>query len=273
MIPTLTSAVRTAARYVGLIGFFGGVGLHRLTEYRLDFILGVGSFAIRVGAQITVLSIVFAQVPTVGGWGYHQVLFLYGFSLLPRGLDHLFTDQLWELGRKLVQTGEFHRYLIRPVGPMFALLSERFLYPDGFGELLLGLALSGYSAYHLGLRPSVPDLLLASLFVGCGALIYAGVKLLFACAAFWTTTSLPAMSAVYQASDFAAYPLELYRPSIRRLLTWALPFAFTSYIPATYFLFGDTRLVALTPVVAGCVLLVAAGAWRLGLKRYEMSGS
>jgi ABC-2 type transport system permease protein len=265
--------MKAVARYARLTVFFGGVGLRRLTEYRLDFLLGMGSFLIRLAAQTAVLAIVFRQVPRIGGWGYNETLFLFGFSLLPRGLDHLFTDQLWELGRKLVQTGEFFRYVIRPVGPLFALLSERFLYPDGFGEVLVGLALTGYAAAKLRLALGVVGWLAAVALVLCGAVIFTATKLLWGSAAFWTTTSLPAMSAVYRVSDFAAYPLDIYRPSLRRILTWVLPFAFTAYIPVKYVLFGDAGLVWWTPVVAAATMAVAVAVWRRGVDRYEMTGT
>ncbi|MFI1682900.1 ABC transporter permease [Streptomyces sp. NPDC020607] len=263
----------TALWYVRLSWFLGGVGLHRLAAYRLDFALGAGAFLVRVGIQTAVVSLVFRQVPAVGGWSYHEVLFLLGFSLLPRGLDHLFTDQLWELGRKLVQRGEFYRYLIRPVNPLFSLLSERFFHPDALGELVVGAALVTYAGTSLDLDPTAAQWALAPLLVLCGALIHTAVKLFFASLSFWTVTSLPAMYAASQVSEFAAYPLDIYHASLRALLTWVLPFAFTSYVPAVYLLSGDTALLGWLPVVTALSLLLALGVWRRGINTYEMTGS
>ncbi|NYI04213.1 ABC transporter permease [Allostreptomyces psammosilenae] len=260
-------------RHLRLAVFLGGVSLHRLTEYRADFLLGAASVLVRVGLQVLVVALVFRHVPSVGGWGYHEALFLLGFSLLPRGLDRLFTDQLWELGRKLVQRGEFYRYLIRPVNPLFALLSERFLLPDGLGELATGLLVTGYAAWRLDLEASPATLLLGAALVVCGAVIHASIKLLLASLALWTTTSLPAMYAANQLADFAGYPLDIYAPPLRGLLTWVLPFAFTSYVPAVYLLHGTTTLLVWTPVVTAVTALIALQVWRRGLNAYEMTGS
>ncbi len=264
---------RTALRYLRLSLFLGGVGLHRLIAYRLDFALGAGAFLVRVGIQTAVVGLVFRQVPAVGGWSYHEVLFLLGFSLLPRGLDHLFTDQLWELGRKLVQRGEFYRYLIRPVNPLFALLSERFFHPDGLGELVVGAALVTWAGGELGLDPSPAHWALAPLLVLCGALLHTAVKLFFASLSFWTVTSLPAMYAATQVSEFAAYPLDIYHSSLRALLTWVLPFAFTSYVPCVYLLRGGTGLLMWLPVVTAGAVLTALALWRRGINRFDMTGS
>ncbi|MER5258728.1 ABC-2 family transporter protein [Streptomyces sp. NPDC002855] len=263
----------TALRYLRLSWFLGGVGLHRLAAYRLDFVLGAGAFLVRVGVQTAVVGLVFRQVPAVGGWSYHQVLFLLGFSLLPRGLDHLFTDQLWELGRKLVQRGEFYRYLIRPVNPLFSLLSERFFHPDGLGELIVGAVLVTWAGSELGLDPTATQWALAPLLVLCGALIHTAVKLFFASLSFWTVTSLPAMYAANQVSEFVGYPLDIYHSSLRALLTWVLPFAFTSYVPAAYLLTGDPGLLVWLPVVTATAVLLALAVWRRGINRFDMTGS
>jgi ABC-2 type transport system permease protein len=264
---------RAVLRGARLTWFLGGVSLHRLTEYRADFLIGVSSFAIRLALQAAVVGIVFLHVPTVGGWDYYQVLFLLGYSLIPRGLDHTFTDQLWEVGRKLVQRGEFYRYLIRPLNPLYLVLSERFLYPDGIGELLTGIILAGYAAAHLDLHLTAARGAIAAGLVLCGATIYTSVKLILAAAAFWTTTSLSAMAAANDVADFARYPLDIYRGSLRWLLTWLLPYAFTSYLPASYLLFGRARYLGWTPLVAAVAFALAYLVWSRGIDRYETTGS
>ncbi|MYR01888.1 MULTISPECIES: ABC-2 family transporter protein [unclassified Streptomyces] len=263
----------TAARYARLTWHLSAVSVHRLTEYRMDFLLGAGGLVLRVVCQVAVVGMVFRQTPRIAGWDYHEVLFLLGFSLLPRGLDRMFTDQLWVMARKLVQNGDFFRYLIRPVHPLFSLLSERFLYPDGFGELLTGAALTWYAADRLDLRLSAVQWLLLPLLVLCGTLVLASIKTLFASLAFWTTNSFPALYAANQLGDFSGYPLDLYHPSLRWLLTWLLPYAFTAYVPATYLLFGRTGMLPWLFVVTAGAVTLALVVWHRGVDRYEMTGS
>ncbi|MET7286405.1 ABC-2 family transporter protein [Streptomyces sp. NPDC005573] len=268
-----TGALFTLTRYTRLTWQLSAVSVHRLTEYRMDFLLGAGGLLLRVICQIAVIGTVFRQVPVIAGWHYHQVLFLLGFSLLPRGLDRMFTDQLWILARKLVQNGEFFRYLVRPVNPLFSLLSERFLYPDGFGELITGAALTWYAAAHLETGPSTGQWLLSPLLVLCGTLILASIKTLFASLAFWTTNSLPALYAANQLGEFSGYPLDLYHPSLRWLLTWLLPYAFTAYVPVSYLIFGHARMLPWLFVVTAALVTLALIVWHRGVDRYEMTGS
>lgn len=264
---------RSLLRYAHLAWFLGGVSLRRLVEYRVDFLLGGVGFLLRVGIQVLLVGVIFQLVPVVGGWSVDEVLFLLGFALLPRGLDRLFTDYLWVVAWQLIRSGDFCRHLIRPVNPLFSVLSERFFWPDALGELLVGFALIGYAGnrLHLGLDPATAAAGVA--LVLCGTLIYTAVKLLFASIAFWTVTSQPAMHAANQLSEFAAFPLEIYPSALRHVLTWVLPFAFTAYIPVDYLLHGDAGLVWLTPVVATVALLIAYATWSVGIRRFEMTGS
>lgn len=260
-------------RHVGLTWFLGGVHLRRLMEYRADFLIGMLSFFVTVSVQALTISLVFRHVPVVAGWRYEEVLFLLGYSLIPQGLDHLFTDNLWELGRKLIQRGEFFKYLTRPMNPLFYLVSERFFYPDGLGHLLAGVSIAVYAAAILDLELSAAKLVAAVGLVICGAIIYMAIKLAFASLAFWTVVSLPAMSAVYELSSFVKYPLDIYHASIRFLVMWVVPFAFTAYIPVNYLLFDRTDLVLWTPAVAALSFLAAFVLWRRGLVVYEATGS
>ncbi|GAB3079021.1 ABC transporter permease [Micromonospora schwarzwaldensis] len=265
--------IAVVRRYLRLTVLLCGVSMHRLTAYRMDFAVGVASFVIRVGGQIALIGLVYRYVDDLAGWGYHQALFLLGFSLLSRALDRLFTDQLWILAWQLVRSGEFHRYLIRPVNPLYLLLSERFMYPEGIGELALGLAITLASAGALDLHLDVAQWLLFVPMVVCGAVIHASIKTLIASCSFWSVSSLPVLSAVHQLGEFGSYPLGLYHPALQAVLTWVLPFAFTAYIPARYLLFGAVDgLIWLLPVTA-VAAAVAYGVFRIGVNRYEMTGS
>ena len=269
----MRASFATFVRYASLSLFLGGVFLRRLMQYRVDFVLGSAGFAVSVLTRTLFIYLVFRHVAQIDGWSFPEVLFLFGFSLIPRGLDHMFTDQLWELGRKLVQRGEFFKYLIRPIDPLFHLVSERFFYPDGLGEMLAGIGILVYAAGHLQLGLGPAEIAMGAVLVLCGALIYTAIKLVFGALAFWTVSSLPAMNAAYQVSSFVKYPLEIFHPALQNLLLWVLPFGFTAYVPAVYLLRGDTTLVYWTPLVALVSFALAYQVWRIGINRYEMTGS
>lgn len=261
-------------RTLRLTWFMCGVSLHRLAEYRGDFILGAFGFLVMFGVQAALVGVVFTLVPTVSGWTFPFVLFLLGFAMLPRGLDKMFSDNIWLISAFEIRGGEFYRYMIRPVNPLLMVLSERLVWPDAFGELLVGLALVAYASSQIDFAvPTGEALLVGAFLVVCGALIHFAIKLLLASLAFWTTRSFSTMRAVTELSMFSGYPLDLYHPTLRAVLTWVVPFGFTSYYPARYLLFGERGLVLVTPVVAAVAVAAALTVWRMGLRRYHATGS
>ena len=89
---------------------------------------------------IAFLYLVFQQIPSLSGWTLEQLIFIYGFAQIPRGIDHLFTDNIWLVAWRLVINGDFDRYMLRPMNVFFQVISEK-LQPDAIGELLIGTIL------------------------------------------------------------------------------------------------------------------------------------
>ena len=125
--------------------------LKRIMEYRADFLTGAVSFLIDQAVGIAFIFIIFTQIPQLAGFTFEQILFIYGFSQIPKGLDHLLADNLWCVGYFIVRKGDFDKYLIRPVNPLFHVIAETFQV-DAIGELVVGIALLIYASPGAGLR-------------------------------------------------------------------------------------------------------------------------
>jgi len=139
-------------RYLKLHSIFIKQDLKKLMEYKVDFLLGALGFLLGQAVQIFCLGVIFSTIPalcyTVGGkvvdfWTFEEVLFIYGFSLIPKGIDHLFFDNLWGLGYWIVDKGDFDKYLTRPINSWFYVLCEKFCVDA------LGRDSSGYSSNYL----------------------------------------------------------------------------------------------------------------------------
>ena len=76
-------------------------------------------------------------------------------------------------------------------------------------------------------------------------------------------------------NDFVKYPIDIYNNIVRSVLTYIIPFAFTAYFPALYFLTGENPLfnIGMTIVVALIVMTIGVLIWNRGIKAYESAGS
>jgi ABC-2 type transport system permease protein len=248
--------------------------LKSLMEYKTDFLIGLFGFIIIQATGIAFLYLVFQRIPSLNGWSFDEILFIYGFAQLPRGVDHLFADNLWLLAGRIIVRGEFDKYLLRPIHPLFHLLAERFQ-PDAFGELIIGISLIAVSVAKLNLSFTLMDIISFIFVVICGSIIYTSVKLFFASFAFWLKFSQSILFMNYMLADFTKYPLTIYSKWIRVILTFIIPFAFTAYFPAGYFVGKVNVLTAVggTALAALISFVIAYTTWCLGIRAYESAGS
>ena len=261
-------------RYLILYNKFLQQYIKSLIEYRADFILGLIGFTLVQGANIIFIKLIFNTIPDLSGWSFYEILFIYGFAQIPRGIDHIFTDNLWMLSGNIIVNGNFDRYLIRPLNPLFEIIAERFQ-PDGFGELIIGIILMFLSSNNLNITFTFGKILLLLFAIICASFIYTAIKLAVACIAFWIKFAQSYLFMTYQLSNFAKYPMGIYPGAIRNILTFIVPFAFTGYYPGAYFL-GKGSLftgIILTFLVAVIGMCIAYMIWLKGISKYESSGS
>lgn len=248
--------------------------IKRVMEYKNDFIIGIIGVALIQGTNLLFLNIIFSKIPNLDGWTFQQILFIYGFSLIPKGIDHLFFDNLWTLGQTTVRKGEFDKYLTRPLNPLFQVLMERFQL-DALGEIMLGIIFLFISRDAVQIKWNIFNvLLLIIVFFSC-ALIYTAIKISSSALAFWIKKSNNITFMLYMLNDFAKYPTTIYNNVTKIIITYIIPFAFTAFYPASYFLNGENIGFSIGGVfiVLSVLMLLARFIWLRGLDAYESAGS
>ena len=248
--------------------------LKRFMEYKGDFITGAIGLLLAQLCSIIFISVIFSQIPTLMGWTFNQVMFIYGFSLIPKALDHLFFDNLWSVGYFIVRKGDFDKYLTRPINPLFHVMAEKFQI-DAFGELIIGIVLLSCSLPSIEVEWGIVKVILIMIAIIFASFIYTGIKIATSAIAFWTKRSGNITFMFYMVNDFVKYPIDIYNNVVRSVITYIIPFAFTSYFPALYFLTGENPLfnIGMTVVVAIVVMVVGVIIWNKGISAYESAGS
>lgn len=244
-------------------------------EYKKDAVVGIFSFLITNAMQFFSLMFIVKSIPSLNGWGMYELGFLYGFSLMPKALDHLFTDSLWYVGYWYVRTGIIDRFLIRPVNALFQVIAETFQ-PEAIGEVFMGLALLFVCGSKIELQWSFGNVMVMIVATLFGAVVFTGLKLITCSIAFWTKRSGQLMSMVYNVSDFAKYPIKIYHPVIRFIMMFILPFGLIISMPAGAFLKNSYNpFVVSAGIIVAAVVTFGIGCmvWTKGIKSYESSGS
>lgn len=236
--------------------------------------MGLIGFVLVQFVGVIFIQLIFNSIPTLQGWSFYEILFIYGFAQIPRGIDHVFTDYLWIFSWKTIVQGEFDKYLVRPLNPLFQVICEKFQ-PDGFGEIIIGTLLLIISWSNLGLELTISKFFILIIVILFATLIYTAIKLAVTSIAFWVKFAQSYMFMAYQLSNFVKYPITIYPTPIKFIVTFLIPFAFTGYYPGAYFLGKENFVngILLTCIIAIISFIIAYRIWVIGISKYESTGS
>jgi ABC-2 type transport system permease protein len=246
-------------------------------EYRANFLVWFGFTFVYHGSALAALWIMLARFPSMNGWDFRQMAFLYALWMVAHALHNTFFSSVSDVPDH-VRDGEFDRLLVRPLDTLFqTIATPGQVFPD---ELILALATFVAACIYSGVRIDLVFVLFVPLIAIGGALIDLAMNLAISTTAIWFVRVDALRWIVAQLEqEFTRYPLGIYSRAVRILLTFVCPFAFINYFPATYFLGKTDGALGLPPVVGlltpaiGVVFVALAYLfWRFGLDRYQSVG-
>ncbi|WP_068776966.1 ABC transporter permease [Paenibacillus sp. FJAT-26967] len=244
----------------------------RLT-YRSDFWIEVASDLLFNGLNLIFILVVFQQTELLGEWNREQILFIYGFFMIPYGL---FTTifNLWNFSERYIVKGEMDRILTRPAHSLWQLMLEN-MDPASLFSALAGAAVMGYSWMALDLPVHWSDPFVLLLLIVSAVLIYGGIYVTLSALAFFSDSPTGIMPLIFNIQNYGRYPVTIYNKLLRGILTWILPFAFVGFYPAAYFLDPENwkGFALLTPVMGVIFITIGLSVWNLGVRRYRGAGS
>ncbi len=258
----------------GIFGAYFAQFVKTRLAYRMDFLVDTLGVLASIAIQLAVLTTLFGKVTALQGWTFEQVLFIYGFSLVPLGLFNLVSVNLYQFADTYLIEGKFDRVLLRPVNSLAQVLFESFNV-SGLNEIVLGLAVCAWTALRMDLALGPLDVAALLVLAPTAALVYLGVFLAITSVSFWFEDRMGIAPPVYNVIRFSRYPLTIFSLPVRILLTFVLPFAWVAYYPATWFIGGEgfRPVAALTPLVGLIVFGGAVLVWTRGVRNYTSTGS
>jgi ABC-2 type transport system permease protein len=244
----------------------------RLT-YRSDFWIEVLSDLMFNGLNLFFILVVFQHTPLLGEWNQYQILFIYGYFMIPYGIFITFFN-LWNFSERYIVKGELDRILTRPAYNLTQIMLEN-MDPSSLFSALTGFIVMAYAAWHLDFAFAWYDPFVFVLLVAGSIMIYGGVYITFTALSFFSDAPTGIVPLLWNLQNYGRYPVTIYNGVIRLMLTWILPFAFVGFYPSAYFLDRSQwgAFALLTPVVGAVFLGLSLLIWNAGIKRYRGAGS
>lgn len=236
----------------------------------------LGGKLVRLLFFIVFITAIFRHVPSVAGYSLEQVaLFFLTFNLVDI-LAQIFFRGIYMIGRD-IREGDMDFYLIQPINPLFRICSNLVDFLDLITLLpVLGLiayvfprALSSFSAGTLLVNGVWYSLLCFN-----GLVIAFSIHVLIASITVRTQQMENSIWMYRDLVSLGRFPIDIYTPFLRALLTFVLPIAVMVSYP-TKALLGTLppERIAGAFVLSGALLALALFAWSRALKHYSSTSS
>ncbi|MBI3209006.1 MAG: ABC-2 family transporter protein [Candidatus Solibacter usitatus] len=223
---------------------------------------------------LAVVYLMFPSARPLPGWTFPELLFLYGFSLLPMSMFNVISVNLYQFSETYLIQGKMDRVLLRPVHSLFQVLCEQ-LRLEAMGDAVLGIVILIAASKSLTLTITPFDMFFLAIAAIFGAVLYTAMFTALAACSFWFEDRVGIMPPVYNLISFGRYPLDIYNGFIRVLLSWVAPMGFATFYPAASILrpqaFGFYAW--LIPVVTAAFCMLAIWVWNRGIRAYGSTGT
>jgi ABC-2 type transport system permease protein len=260
-------------RYLRLLAIFYKNALLTELEYRVNFLINLVMSAFWLAWSIIGTAIFFQHTDRIGGWSYYEVLVVLGLFFLMSGIMSAVLRPNIDRLVESIRLGTLDFVLTKPVNSQF-LASLRYLVIWRLVDVVMGLGIIVYALQRLGARVSAGQVLLFVGLVVAATVIVYSIWLALVTLAFWfvrVDNIAELFSSFYEAARF---PVSAFPRWARGLLTFVVPIAFITTVPAA------AVVGRLEPPYAVYALLLAVGLftgatlfWRYALRHYTSASS
>ncbi len=262
-------------RVFRLIRQFIRASIQQETAYRANFFINLLHSLLNLAVGVVGLNILYFQVRALNGWDYPAALALMGIYLMVGALRGLFISPSLEalagLGQE-ISTGTFDFTLLRPINPQFH-ITFRTWRIFALLDIVLAAAVIGSALAQPGQSVNMVNLLAFLAALSAAVVVMYALLLAFTSLVFWNPGMLFTwvFDSVFQ---LARYPVSIYPPWLRVILTWVIPVGIITTIPAQFLTGrGTLGLFILTLGAAAVLLALASWLFRFALKHYTSASS
>ncbi len=255
--------------YLRLLAVYFRVGALNELQYRTNFYVQILESLLGLATGLLGLTIVFAHTDTLNGWRPEELLIVLGMYFLIGGVLWTIVRPSMQRFMEQVRLGTLDYTLVKPEDSQL-LVSVGQVLIWKVVDMAVGLAVLAIGVARLGTDIGFARAagFAVALLAGAGT-VYSFLLMLATCS-FWfvrVENILVIFESMYSAGR---WPVGIYPPALRWSLTFLVPVAFATTVPAEALsgrLDGWTLLVAIA--VALALLVGSRLFWHVGVRHYS----
>lgn len=247
-------------------------------QYKLSFLTELLGVILGYIGNIIIYGIMFRSFNNLNGWTFWQIMFVYTYAMLAVNISNVFFSHFIQIDVDVI-SGEFDKYMIRPLGDFQYYLMSKFNVSQ-FVSIFIALAIFIKSAIEVKFKLNACILCLLVVCLIGSILINSACMVIVGAIAFWTKKSQEIYDSILWPAQYLTFlPLSIFPKVIRWSFTYIVPLAFLSFYPASMFMGmedGEMHINLygmLTFLVGVIVFFISYIVWKIGIRKYEGSGN
>ena len=228
-------------RAIRLLALFVRVSVQNLAAYRFDLIIRSIMSYVHISAELIGIWTIFHNTDSIRGWTAWHFLVLAGvYRMVAGGIRMFIVPNVRKLMED-IRNGTLDFVLLKPVNAQF-LVSIREFVVWRITDVFLGLAVSLYGCWRL--THTIPFDTTAMFFVLmlASSIILYSLWLSLGTLCFWFVRIDNIEMVFWNVFEAGRYPIVIYPPWVRGMLTYVIPLAFITTIPASTLIGDDNTL-------------------------------
>lgn len=255
--------------YLRLLAAFFWVSVISELTYRVNFVWQLFQSLLSLGVSLAGLAVIFSYTQTLGGWQPDEILALVGVYFLVGGLIGLIIQPGMEQFIESVRDGKLDFTLTKPEDAQL-IISIRQVDIWKLIDIVLGLTVLAIALVQLGEKVGGWQAGAFAFMLITGGVIVYSFFLILATLSFWLVRVENILMIFQSMYEAGRWPISLYPGWLRYGLTFIIPVAFATTVPAEALTGRLTWQTLLGAVVLAILLFAVSRAfWRVGLRRYS----
>ena len=259
----------------GLIKSFLRTSIQEDLAYRSNFWIKLLHSILNLIVAFSAILILFTQIEAINGWSFQSTVGVLAVYLIVSALRDLFIgpslEKLAGMGQEILN-GQFDFSLIRPVNIQFLVTFSKWRIFATL-DLFLGVGVFLYALFSTSNTTTWTSWVLFGIALTAGIIVLYALLLGLCSIAFWSPGFMITwlFDALFQ---LARYPIGIYPPLVRIVLTWIIPIGLITTVPVQA-LNAEIGIGMVLLSLSISLLLFIFSSWlfRQGVNRYQSASS